>query len=175
MHFIEISPFLSQVQARRICYQYSDTKPDRLNTHYRYGETLTGVPVYWYRNLSDLPKQFSIVLAHEFLDALPIHKFELAMDNKWHEVLVDNLPSSEDKFRFILSNAETPGSKLFSEKFSVLERKKSVEFSFDLIEVIDEISRRLEGFGGCSLFIDYGHLGTRSDTFRVSKFTSNLL
>lgn len=37
----------------------------------------TGFPIYWYRSITDLPQGFHFYIAHEFFDALPIHKFQV--------------------------------------------------------------------------------------------------
>ena len=65
-------------------------------------------------------------LAHEFLDAMPIHRL-VKVDKEWREVLVDvNVTNKEEKvqegenaetklpFRFILANANTPASSLYT-------------------------------------------------------------
>lgn len=37
----------------------------------------TGFPVYWYRDIRDLPQDFHFYIAHEFFDALPVHKIQV--------------------------------------------------------------------------------------------------
>jgi len=37
----------------------------------------TGIPIYWYRDIQDIPREFSLFIANEFLDALPIHKLQV--------------------------------------------------------------------------------------------------
>lgn len=84
VHLVEISPALSQLQAERLCIESRDNKPtvDENNkssvTHYREGITKNGnVKIYWYYSINDVPRNFSIFIAHEFFDALPIHKFQV--------------------------------------------------------------------------------------------------
>lgn len=38
-----------------------------------------GPMVSWYRTLADVPQGLSCYIAHEFLDALPIHKFHVRL------------------------------------------------------------------------------------------------
>ena len=54
--------------------------------------TESGDSISWCRSLSDVPPLECITFAicHEFLDALPVHQFELDQESeKWREVLVD--------------------------------------------------------------------------------------
>ena len=54
-----------------------------------------GTEVHWHDSLRSVPKQFSFFIAHEFFDALPIHKFvktkvkyreiTKSMYSNWHE------------------------------------------------------------------------------------------
>lgn len=43
--------------------------------------TQSGIPVTWYRTLDQLPSEsgFTAFIAHEFFDALPIHKFVVSI------------------------------------------------------------------------------------------------
>jgi len=57
--------------------------------------------VFWYQQLRDVPEGFTILLAHEFFDALPIHKFHKTYAG-YKEVLIDLesvKPSEEIRFR----------------------------------------------------------------------------
>lgn len=73
-HLVEISPELSQIQAKTLVVdnvEANDASP------YQRGESMSGIPVHWYKSLEEVPRQFSCVIAHEFFDALPIHKFQV--------------------------------------------------------------------------------------------------
>ena len=60
--------------------------------------------MYWYRHLRDVPRRFSAIVVHEFLDALPIHYFQRSQESgKWAEVCVDINDHSPNHFRFVLS------------------------------------------------------------------------
>ncbi len=140
------------------------------------------IPVTWHRQLSDIPTGFSVIVANEFLDALPIHQFKRSPDpdkGLWHEVLVDVdhenpggfrllifdiFPSviNSTQFRFVLS----PGETLFSKAMVPPKIRDSREFSFwescpDVKRLMQQIGVRLTHDGGCVLLIDYVHNGDR--------------
>ena len=49
-----------------------------VRTRFSLRDDLPNVPIRWYFRLEDVPRlPFTIVIAHEFFDALPIHKFEV--------------------------------------------------------------------------------------------------
>jgi len=54
---------------------------DASKFYYMKGETQEGLPIFWYRSLLDVPRGFSCLLAHEFFDALPIHKFKVRLQS----------------------------------------------------------------------------------------------
>lgn len=106
---VEISPHLSDLQARKLCLN-SELCCDQ-SLMYRKGKEVIkvllfflsivylgvshyGVPIEWYKQLKDVPNTFSLILAHEFFDALPIHKFQRTYTG-YKEVLVDIDPSCE--------------------------------------------------------------------------------
>lgn len=76
VRLVEVSPHLSQLQGKLLCQSI-----ERCNTntdiHYQKGLMKDSVPAFWYNSLQDVPHQFSLVIAHEFFDALPIHKFQV--------------------------------------------------------------------------------------------------
>lgn len=166
IHLVELSPFLSKLQAQRLCYTSAEIGPQNQVPYYRMGETLTGVKVFWYHRIEDVPQGFSIILAHEFFDALPIHKLQKDGDT-WKEILIDIDPLDKEKFRYVLSRNETPISKLYSSRYPE-EQRRHVEISPDSDLIASHISERLETHGGFGLIMDYGHLGEKEDTFRVS-------
>lgn len=171
LHLVEVSPYLSELQAKRLCCQHTDMSKENVDSvpYYRKGQSVSGIDVYWYRELAQVPKSFSIFLAHEFFDALPVHKFQRT-DNKWQEVLVDIDSSKEDQFRYVTSNAMTPMLGLYLTRPWINKDSQAnhVEYSAEGEQCVDTIASRIEEFGGFGLIMDYGHSGERDDTFRVS-------
>lgn len=173
LHLVEISPHLCDVQARRLCCNFSDTKKeDSAAPYYRHGETISGIKVYWYHKIEDVPKAFSIYLAHEFFDAMPIHKFQL-VDNKWREVLIDIDREKKNTFRYVIAKSMTPMLNLFLNrpwiKQATENQRKHLEYSVETEKIIETIANTMEEFGGFALIMDYGHFGDKTDTFRVSE------
>jgi NADH dehydrogenase [ubiquinone] 1 alpha subcomplex assembly factor 7 len=166
IHLVELSPYLSKLQAQKLCYSTSEIEEQSNFPFYRVGEMLTGIKVFWYKRIEDVPKEFSIILAHEFFDALPIHKLQKD-ENVWKEILIDVDRENEEKFRYVVSRNETPVSKLYN----VLrpdDKRKHVEISPESDMMANHIAERLETYGGFGLIMDYGHEGEKEDTFRVS-------
>lgn len=82
---------------------------------YKKNTTTGGSPIFWYRHLSSVPKRFSVFLAHEFFDVLPVHILRRTKDG-WRELLVDvDEGDGPHHLRYVLSRTETPASKLFVE------------------------------------------------------------
>lgn len=164
IELVEISPFLSQAQAQVLCVGSREVSGEKF---YREGETGSGVKIRWYRNYDEIPDKFSILLAHEFFDALPIHKL-LRDDKKWREMLIDVDLANEKKFRFIQSREETPISKLFNQLCHKDETRDVVELCLETDRILRNIGKKFEQHGGIGLIMDYGHFGEKGDTFRVS-------
>src|SRR5271167_1433462 len=68
LHLVEVSPALQQLQQHRL------------------GDL--DVPILWHDTLVDIPGGPSIVIANEFIDALPIHQAVKQADG-WYERVVD--------------------------------------------------------------------------------------
>ncbi|XP_014475689.1 PREDICTED: NADH dehydrogenase [ubiquinone] complex I, assembly factor 7 homolog [Dinoponera quadriceps] len=171
VHLVEISPALSQLQAERLCTESRDNGPTASKKetssvmHYREGVTKNGgVKIYWYYSVNDVPRKFSIFVAHEFFDALPIHKFQKT-DKGWREILIDIVQeTNEEKFRYVLSQTVTAACKVY---LSPNERRDHVEISPQCFVIMDYMSQFLWECGGFALVIDYGHEREKSDTFRA--------
>ncbi|XP_070492211.1 protein arginine methyltransferase NDUFAF7 homolog, mitochondrial [Chironomus tepperi] len=165
IHLVELSPYLSKLQSQKLCYTSTEFDKQEDLSFYRIGETLSGSKAYWHRSIEDVPKEFSIILAHEFFDALPVHKLQKE-GNIWKEILVDIDPANPNKFRFISSRNETPISKLYS-MMCPDEKRSHVEISPETDLILKHIAERIEEFGGFGLIMDYGHFGEKGDTFRA--------
>ncbi|KAK9511470.1 hypothetical protein O3M35_000118 [Rhynocoris fuscipes] len=170
VHLVEVSRAMSNIQAEMICDENSvklldETNPSNLGCYQTALCKQTSAPVFWYSDLQFVPKLFSIVLAHEFFDALPIHKFQ-KVGNEWKEVLIDIAEGSETELRFVLSRSPTPASVLLTKNES---KHDHLEISPQTGVIMEELARRLEENGGFALVIDYGHNGDKTDTFRAFK------
>ncbi|KYQ57178.1 hypothetical protein ALC60_03844 [Trachymyrmex zeteki] len=170
IHLVEISPVLSAIQAEKLCTKSKSIEPrvneDQKNsiTHYREGVTREEVKIYWYYSINDIPRKFSVFIAQEFFDALPIHKFQKT-DKGWREILIDIVQDSkEERFRYVLSQMPTAACKVY---LSPHEKRDHVEISPQCSVIIDYMSQFLWEHGGFALVIDYGHEREKTDTFRA--------
>ncbi|XP_069579802.1 protein arginine methyltransferase NDUFAF7, mitochondrial isoform X2 [Brachyistius frenatus] len=165
LHLVEVSPVLSRLQAQTLTGSGSREAAGEDEPVYRRGETGAGLPVSWYRRLEDVPAGFSIFVAHEFFDALPIHKFQRTARG-WREVMVDVVPNRPDQLRFVVSPSPTLAS---STLVQADERRDHVEVCAEGAVVVQQLARRIVEDGGAALIADYGHDGTKTDTFRGFK------
>ncbi|XP_024940398.1 protein arginine methyltransferase NDUFAF7 homolog, mitochondrial isoform X2 [Cephus cinctus] len=171
LHLVEVSPTLSAIQAKNLCTSTEEVNPltnkngENSISHYRKGITNDGVKIFWYYSITDVPRDFSIFLAHEFFDALPIHKFQRTSEG-WREVLVDIDPvaNNQEKFRYVISRMATPSVKAY---VSENEPRDHLEVSPQSIVIADHLSSFLYENGGFVLIADYGHDGEKTDTFRA--------
>ncbi|XP_040577121.1 protein arginine methyltransferase NDUFAF7, mitochondrial [Lepeophtheirus salmonis] len=155
LHLVEISPNLRKVQR----VQLSDPKSPKTT------KTPSGVPIHWHRSLDTVPRGFSMFIAHEYLDALPIHQFVKNEDNEWREVLIDVSPENDDQLRFIKARNKTPAISYLSEN----ESRDAIEVCSDARTFAKDLSNRVAEDGGMGLIIDYGHNGDKELTLRAFK------
>lgn len=168
IHMVEVSPFLSKIQAQRFCYTHETLPEDSQLPHYQTGTTASGTKAFWHRRLEDVPQGFSLILAHEFFDALPVHKLQW-LDGQWQEVLIDVASKEEDQpgFRYVLSRSQTPVSRVFQPIPG--EKRSCLEYSLETERQVGLLAERIERDGGIALIMDYGHFGEKTDTFRAFK------
>lgn len=139
VNFIELSPHLRKVQEGSFKNK--------------------GYQVRWFSGIESLesaaekPAGFTAYIAHEFLDALPIHKFVRdPKTKKWRELLVDY--DEKENLRFCISRQPSLSTRLLVPK----------DFQGDHIEVcpqaaleLEKVAKRLNEAGsGCALVCDYG-------------------
>ncbi|XP_028907774.1 protein arginine methyltransferase NDUFAF7, mitochondrial isoform X1 [Ornithorhynchus anatinus] len=161
VHMVEVSQKLSEIQASTLTGEKTPLERDDGSPVYMSGVTKTGIPINWYRDLQDVPQGYSFYLAHEFFDALPVHKFQKTPQG-WREIFIDVDPLVSDKLRFVLAPSSTP-AELFIQKE---ETRDHVEVCPDAGVIVQRLSQRIEETGGAALIADYGHDGTKMDTFR---------
>jgi SAM-dependent MidA family methyltransferase len=153
LHLVEISPTLREVQEKRL-------------------EPL-GVPAFWHAALDEVPAGPCIILANEFLDALPIHQ-AVKQGDGWHERMVMVLPDGN----LAIGVARDPLPHFESTLPSGLRMSPDgsiYEWRSDTVAL--EIGRRVRA-NGAALIIDYGHawygLGETLQAVSGHSFTSPL-
>ncbi|KIK55182.1 hypothetical protein GYMLUDRAFT_248977 [Collybiopsis luxurians FD-317 M1] len=143
-------------------------------------EKLDGFPatVEWRDSIDHVPPStdsFTMLVAHEFFDALPIHVFRKTEDG-WKEVMVSSRITGEGesdpnkqypRLQHVLSPEKTAISTIFgnsSTRFQALPVGSDLEVSptsFRLARKVGELLARQDtgsgkSPGGCGLIIDYG-------------------
>ena len=74
LHLVEISPKLQEMQQQKLA--------------------ILGEPVLWHPTLTEVPRGPAIVIANEFVDALPVHQAVKQADG-WHERMVEIGPDGK--------------------------------------------------------------------------------
>jgi len=107
-----------------------------------------GAPVAWAASLAEVPEGPSIILANEFLDALPVRQF-VRRGGRWRERVVRL--DAGGRLAFDLAKEPEPYLKVDADEGAVLEVSAAGHrFMF-------ELGARLVRSGGAALFVDYGH------------------
>jgi NADH dehydrogenase [ubiquinone] 1 alpha subcomplex assembly factor 7 len=133
LHLVEISPALQKLQQQRL-------------------EALD-VPALWHATLDDVPGGPSLIIANEFIDALPVHQAVKQADG-WHERVVDIGADGKLYFgvaRETLFHFETslPRGLRQSPEGSIFEWRPD--------RIALELGRRVRS-DGAALILDYGHV-----------------
>lgn len=132
VHLVEISPALQQIQERRLAE--------------------LDVPVLWHAKLQEVPGGASIVVANEFVDALPVHQAVKA-DDGWHERVVDIGPDG----RLVIAAAREPLPHFETSMPSGLRQAQAgAIYEWRADDFALELGRRMRN-EGAALIVDYGH------------------
>ncbi|CAL5367947.1 unnamed protein product [Camellia sinensis] len=164
IHMVECSPTLQKLQ-------YENLKcVDEDHPEKRSISTLARTPVSWHATLEQVPTGLpTIIIAHEFFDALPVHQFQRA-SRGWCEKMID--VAEDSSFRFVLSPQPTPATLFLmkrckwagAEEIAKLDR---IEVSPKSMELTQTIAKRISSDGGGALIIDYGLNGVVSDSLQA--------
>jgi len=140
VHLVETSPSLTLRQKRNL--------------------SLAERPVTWHRRFADVPTGTPvIVIANEFLDALPIRQWVKAQTG-WTERRI-----GADGTRLIWTDVPTlAGPSIDAPAGAIVEGSPLRDAA------VSEISARIVSHGGAALFVDYGHaLSAAGDTLQAVK------
>ena len=108
----------------------------------------SGVAVAWAQKLGEIPGGPAIVIANEFLDALPVRQF-VRMGGQWRERMVRL--DKEGNLAFDVAATPEPDIRGNAQNGEILEVNPSGHrFMF-------ELGSRLVRQGGAALIVDYGH------------------
>lgn len=123
-----------------------------------------GVEITWTRDLANLPAMTAIVIANEFLDALPFRQY-VKRGTLWHEAGVgigEDGKLTRQLLAATASPAILPAEADEAEDGAVFEHAPARE------AVCADIATHLHDHGGAALFIDYGHARSGlGDTFQA--------
>ncbi len=131
LHLVEISPALREVQ----------------------NATLEGETPQWHNAPEGIPVGPTILIANEFLDALPICQLEKT-HNGWSERLVG---TDGEKFHFLPGDIAEDTADIVPGSLKDAPERSIFEYSPEILSFADTLSRRLAVAPGYALLIDYGH------------------
>jgi len=132
LHLVEVSPTLQRVQQRRLAP--------------------LALPMLWHATLEEVPNGPCLIVANEFIDALPVHQAVKQPDG-WHERVVDIAADGT----LTISTARNPLQYFESTLPHGLQLSpvgSIYEWRADGLAM--EIGRRVRD-NGAALIIDYGH------------------
>jgi NADH dehydrogenase [ubiquinone] 1 alpha subcomplex assembly factor 7 len=132
LHLVETSPALRAVQAK----------------------TLAAAAPTWHHSLDTVPAAPLLLVANEFLDALPIRQFE-RRSGMWRERRVGLAP--DGTLAFVLDPTPSVSAALIPRRLADAPDGCIAEVRPDAPSLAAELARRLSADGGAALFIDYGH------------------
>ncbi|KAL4195609.1 hypothetical protein AMTRI_Chr05g65530 [Amborella trichopoda] len=172
LHLVECSPTLQKLQQSTL--KCMDEDVAGCNDGKRTVSALSGAPVSWHVDLELVPLGLpSIIIAHEFYDALPVHQFQKT-PRGWCEKLIDvEEEESTAGFRFVLSPQPTTASVLHLVKRckwapkEELANLEHIEVCPKAMELTHAIAKRIGSDGGGALIIDYGHNRIISDSLQA--------
>jgi NADH dehydrogenase [ubiquinone] 1 alpha subcomplex assembly factor 7 len=120
-----------------------------------------GKKIIWAENIfqiqTDLP---SIIIANEFLDALPIKQYIKKAD-EWYEIMIGSESNNEIKFieRALIESEAT----FLKMEYGHLKDGDIIETSYEALKVVQYIMQQLLESKGAAIIIDYGYNRKKSN------------
>jgi NADH dehydrogenase [ubiquinone] 1 alpha subcomplex assembly factor 7 len=113
-----------------------------------------GVPAFWHKALSEVPKGPAIVVANEFFDALPVNQ-AIKTDRGWHERCIEI--DESDQLAFTVAPEPIP---FFQSLLPTAVRaaRTGTIFEWRRDNEAVELGRRIADGRGAGLVVDYGHV-----------------
>lgn len=119
--------------------------------------------ISWIEDLHSLPEKKTIIVANEFLDALPVEKF-IWENEKWQELKIFY---QEDRWQFCKTDIDSRKSFILPKN---APENGIFEISMQSINYVNFLSQHIQKFGGSILIIDYGYIQkTWKSTLRAIK------
>ncbi|TYI30761.1 hypothetical protein ES332_A05G410100v1 [Gossypium tomentosum] len=168
IHMVECSPALQKLQHQSLkCMDEENTSE---GVDKRSLSTLAGTPVSWHATLEQVPFGLpTIIIAHEFYDALPVHQFQRG-SRGWCEKMID--VTEDSSFRFVLSPQPTPATLYLMKRFKwavpkEVEKLNQIEVCPKAMDLTSTLAKRIGVDRGGALIIDYGLNGVVSDSLQA--------
>ncbi|CAG8551186.1 13284_t:CDS:2 [Ambispora gerdemannii] len=192
IHLIEASPRLREVQREKLNpyiiknnenREKNDLQESLTNTTYTVNAKKqaiqAGLNFYWHDAFEDVPDGWSMIIAHEFFDALPVYWFELT-EKGWSELMIDidETDQSPYHFRVIISPKRTPSLFILRTHLNNYNNNGNenlykigdrIEIAPDAWRVANQIAKSVNKNCGSSLIIDYGKNFVQGNTLRAIK------
>jgi SAM-dependent MidA family methyltransferase len=146
VHLVETSETLRECQ--RAALIPTRPEPDAAGLPRIDQDRCPTATIAWHGSLQDIPEAPLILIANEFLDALPVRQFVYARDG-WHERLVGL--DETGALAFGVAGAVEQSLRGTASPGAILE------ICPQAIVLTAEIARRVVAHGGVALLIDYGH------------------
>jgi NADH dehydrogenase [ubiquinone] 1 alpha subcomplex assembly factor 7 len=129
---------------------------------------LDGADITWHDDIAGLPDGPMLLVANEFLDALPIRQYQ-RVPGAWRERLV-GLDEATGALCFALAERPALESAAFPPALADAPDGAIVERSPASESVVGDIAARIARDGGAALFVDYGPAATATgDSFQAVK------
>ncbi len=138
-------------------------------------EALKARTLQWWNDFSEVPEGPLLIVANEFLDALPVRQFQKTSEG-WRERMV-GVSDDQKEFRFVLADGPPEDGAIPPDLSGAGAGAGAMAGDGDIIEVrpaaaalAEAIAGRLARQPGAALFIDYGHAESAvGDTLQAVK------